>query len=91
MAIAIATMGGIGVVHKNLTIEDQAYEVSKVKHYSNGLIRNPVVFNDTQTVGDVLAEKEKKSYPFSGFPIEDSQGNLVGIMTAKDPSGMEPQ
>ncbi|MCM8528910.1 MAG: IMP dehydrogenase, partial [Lentisphaeraceae bacterium] len=84
MAIAIANMGGIGVVHKNLSIEAQAHEVSKVKHYANGLIQNPVVFKDTDTVGDILRTKEEKSYPFSGFPIIDNSNNLVGILTAKD-------
>jgi IMP dehydrogenase len=84
MAIALATLGGIGVIHKNLSIEKQAAEVEKVKHYSNGLIQTPVVFKDTQTVGDVLFTKETSSYPFSGFPIINEQEKLVGILTAKD-------
>ena len=84
MAIAIAQMGGIGVVHKNLSAERQAAEVEKVKHYANGLIQNPVSFSPTQTVGDVLTAKENKAYPFSGFPIVDGAGTLVGILTAKD-------
>ena len=84
MAIAIANMGGIGVVHKNLSIEHQAREVSKVKHYANGLIQSPVVFKVTDRVGDILRAKEEKSYPFSGFPIVDSGNDLVGILTAKD-------
>ena len=90
MAIAIATMGGIGVVHKNLTIERQAYEVSKVKHYANGLIQSPVVFKDTDSIGDILRTKEEKSYPFSGFPIVDKGNNLVGILTAKDLKFAQP-
>ena len=84
MAIVIANMGGIGVIHKNLSIEGQANEVSKVKHYANGLIQNPVVFRDTDSIGHILQTKEEKSYPFSGFPILDSGNNLVGILTAKD-------
>lgn len=84
MAIAIANMGGIGVIHKNLTIEAQAEEVSKVKHYANGLIQNPVVFKDTDSVGFIHQTIDEKSYPFSGFPILDNNGNLVGILTAKD-------
>jgi IMP dehydrogenase len=84
MAIALATMGGIGVIHKNLSIDLHASEVEKVKHYSNGLIVSPVVFDNTQTVGDVLESKERNSYPFSGFPIVGVNGKLVGILTAKD-------
>ena len=84
MAIAIANMGGIGVIHKNLSFEAQAHEVSQVKHHANGLIQNPVVFKNTDLVGDVLRAKNEKSYPFSGFPILDDRGNLVGILTAKD-------
>ena len=84
MAIAMAQMGGIGVIHKNMDIDKHASEVEKVKHYANGLIQNPVTFKSNQTVGDVLDTKEEKSYPFSGFPIVDDSGLLMGILTAKD-------
>lgn len=84
MAIAMAQMGGIGVIHKNMDIEKHAAEVEKVKHYANGLIQNPVTFKSNQKVGDVLDAKEDNSYPFSGFPIVDDSGLLVGILTAKD-------
>ena len=84
MAIAIAQLGGIGVVHKNLDIARQAEEVRKVKQHANGLIQSPIVFKDTDTVGDVFQEKREKSYPFSGFPIINAAGALVGVLTAKD-------
>ena len=84
MAIAMAKLGGIGVIHKNLTPEVQADEVRKVKQYLNGLIRQPVVFHEDLTIGDLLTEKEEKNYSFSGFPIVDGNGKLVGIITARD-------
>lgn len=84
MAIAMAKLGGIGVIHKNLNPVQQADEVRKVKQYLNGLIRNPVVFNENTTVEEMLNEKNAKQYSFSGFPIVDSDGKLVGIITSRD-------
>ncbi len=84
MAIAMARLGGIGVIHKNLTPEKQADEVRKVKSYLNGVISHPVVFHPEQTVGEMMAEKKAKKYSFSGFPIVDDQGRLVGIITSRD-------
>ena len=91
MAIAMAQMGGIGVLHKNLSIEGQADEVEKVKHYANGLIQSPVTFKPNQKVGDVLFTKEENSFPFSGFPIVSDDGELVGILTAKDLKFAKPE
>jgi IMP dehydrogenase len=84
MAIAMARLGGIGVIHKNLSINIQSDEVKNVKHYLNGLIKKPVTFNPEQTIMEMMTEKDKKSYSFSGFPIVDNNGILVGIMTARD-------
>jgi len=84
MAIAIAKLGGIGVIHKNLTPEQQAEEVACVKHYLNGLILSPVVFYSDMKVAEVLAAKTAKKYTFSGFPILDRSDRLVGILTARD-------
>ncbi|HRR29442.1 MAG TPA: IMP dehydrogenase, partial [Victivallales bacterium] len=84
MAIAMATFGGIGVIHKNLSIDRQAEEVKKVKHYLNGLIKDPVVFHPEQTVYEMLEIKEKKNYSFTGFPIVDANRILKGIVTARD-------
>jgi len=84
MAIAMAMLGGIGVVHKNLPPRRQARAVSIVKHHLNGLIRNPIVFHDTDTLGDILDVKKRKGFTFSGFPILDADEHLVGIVTAAD-------
>lgn len=84
MAIAMAKLGGIGVIHKNLTPERQAHEVARVKHYLNGLITSPVVYYNDMNVADILAHKERKGYTFSGFPILDREERLVGIFTARD-------
>jgi IMP dehydrogenase len=84
MAISMARLGGIGVIHKNLEIEKQAEEVRNVKHYLNGLIKNPVTFHAEQTVMNMLEEKDKHKYSFNGFPILGNDGQLVGIVTARD-------
>lgn len=84
MAIAMAKLGGIGVIHKNLNVNAQADEVRKVKQYLNGFIRNPVVFRDDITVREMLNEKASNNYSFSGFPIVNADGKLVGIITARD-------
>lgn len=84
MAIAVALLGGIGVIHKNLDVAAQAAQVSKVKHYLNGLITDPVVFNEDQKVFEVLEEKKKNKYQFTGFPIINNKGKLAGILAARD-------
>ena len=80
----MARLGGIGVIHKNLSIERQADEVRKVKYYLNGIIRTPVTFHPEQTVAEMMNEKRVKKYSFSGFPIVDDNGKLVGIITSRD-------
>lgn len=82
MAIAIAELGGIGIIHKNLSIKDQAEEVSKVKRYESGRINNPVTISVDATVLDVF-EIQKKCH-FGGFPVLDKDGLLVGIVTNRD-------
>lgn len=84
MAIAMARLGGIGVIHKNLKADRQADEVRKVKYYLNGIIRNPVTFRPDQTVAQMLSEKRARKYSFSGFPIVDEENRLVGIITSRD-------
>ena len=84
MAIAMARLGGIGVIHKNLDVERQADEVRKVKYYLNGIISSPVTFHDSQTVKEMMEEKRLRKYSFSGFPILDDQDRLVGIITSRD-------
>ena len=84
MAIAMAKLGGIGVIHKNLDVEQQAEEVRRVKLYLNGFIKQPIAYRDTQTVQEMLQHKKRHSFKFNGFPIVDSEGRLVGIITARD-------
>lgn len=84
MAISMAQSGGIGVIHKNLTVKQQAEEVRKVKNYLNGLIKAPIVFHPEQTIGHILKEREEKKYKFSGFPIVDEEGILLGMITRRD-------
>jgi len=84
MAIAMARLGGIGVIHKNLSVARQVEEVRKVKLYLNGIIKTPAVFHPDMTVQEMLDEKRRKQYSFSGFPIVDNNGKLLGIITARD-------
>lgn len=82
MAIAIAREGGIGVIHKNMTIEDQATEVDKVKRSENGVITNPFFLSPNHTAQD--AENLMRKYKISGVPICEDDGTLVGILTNRD-------
>ncbi|MFH0953571.1 MAG: IMP dehydrogenase [Verrucomicrobiota bacterium] len=84
MAIAMAMLGGIGVIHRNLTPEQQAEIVRTVKCHLNGLIQNPVTFRAKETLRTVREVRQAKGYSFSGFPILDEQDNVVGILTSAD-------
>jgi len=81
LAIAIAQEGGIGVIHKNLTAQQQAAEVSRVKRYESGVLRDPVVITPQHTVREVMALSEQLGV--SGFPVCDG-GKVVGIVTGRD-------
>lgn len=81
MAVALAREGGIGIIHKNLSIERQAEEVDKVKRSESGMIMNPVTLTADKTVGDVLDLMAK--FSVSGIPIVEN-GKLVGILTNRD-------
>jgi len=80
-AIAIAQLGGIGVIHRNLSIEAQAAEVATVKKYEAGMIADPVTVHPEQRIADALAIMER--HGISGFPVV-SEGRLVGILTNRD-------
>ena len=82
MAIAIAQEGGIGVIHKNMTIERQAAEVRKVKRAENGMIINPVMIRDTALVRDAL--KIMNENRIGGIPVVNENNVLVGIVTNRD-------
>lgn len=82
MAIAIAQEGGIGVIHKNMTIERQAAEVRKVKRAENGMIINPVTIRDTALVRDAL--KIMNENRIGGIPVVNENNVLVGIVTNRD-------
>jgi IMP dehydrogenase len=81
MAIALAQQGGLGVIHRNLTIEQQANEVDKVKRSESGMIVDPVTMSPTDKVSDALEVMRK--YKISGVPITQ-HGKLVGILTNRD-------
>ena len=82
LAIAIARSGGLGVIHRNLTIEDQATEVKRVKRSQSGMITDPVTLPPTATLEE--AEQLMNRYHFSGVPITNQSGILVGILTNRD-------
>ncbi|MCG2419421.1 IMP dehydrogenase [Aequorivita sp. F47161] len=82
MAIAIAREGGIGVIHKNMSIEEQAAEVRKVKRAESGMIIDPITLHKENTVGD--AQNTMREYSIGGIPITDKNGSLIGIVTNRD-------
>ena len=79
MAIAMAQEGGIGVIHKNLSIKDQSEKVRKVKRSESGMILDPVTLSKTSNVGDAL--NAMKEFSIGGIPIVDKSNCLVGIVT----------
>ncbi len=82
MAIAIAREGGIGVIHKNMSIEDQARQVAIVKRAENGMIYDPVTIRRGSTVADALGMMHE--YHIGGIPVVDEENHLVGIVTNRD-------
>lgn len=82
MAISMAREGGIGVIHKNMTIEQQAIEVDKVKRSENGVITNPFSLSPEHTLKD--ADTLMNKYKISGVPVCDNDGKLIGIITNRD-------
>ncbi len=84
MAVAMALLGGIGIIHKNLTPEQQARQVGNVKHHLHGLIRDPITFRDSDTISYIVQRRKEKDFSFSGFPILNTENKLVGILTSTD-------
>ncbi|OZA18365.1 MAG: IMP dehydrogenase [Thiotrichales bacterium 17-46-47] len=81
LAIALAQEGGIGIIHKNMTVQQQAAEVAKVKKYESGVIRDPITVSSTATIAEVKAITLQAN--ISGMPVVDN-GELVGIVTGRD-------
>jgi IMP dehydrogenase len=82
LAVALAQEGGIGIIHKNLPIDDQATEIDKVKRSESGMIVDPVTMRPDQKVHEALEAMSR--YRISGLPVVDQQGKLVGILTNRD-------
>ncbi|MBI4549031.1 MAG: IMP dehydrogenase [Ignavibacteriae bacterium] len=82
LAIALAREGGISIIHKNMSIEQQAAQVDQVKRSESGMILNPITMRAVQTVGDALDLMNK--YQISGIPIVNDGGKLIGIVTHRD-------
>jgi IMP dehydrogenase len=82
LAIAMAREGGIGVIHKNMSIEDQAKHVKKVKRAENGMIYEPITISKNATVADALLLM--KEFKIGGIPVVDSENHLIGIVTNRD-------
>ena len=84
MAIAMAEMGGLGIIHKNLSPESQAKAVDRVKHKLNAFITDPIFVNENQTVQQVLDFVERKKYNFHSFLVKNNSGIIVGLVTSRD-------
>lgn len=82
MAIAMAQHGGLGIIHRNLTVEGQAEAVRRVKRYESGMVVNPITISSEATLADALAMMDQ--YGFAGFPVTEKSGKLVGILTNRD-------
>ncbi|NNE87790.1 MAG: IMP dehydrogenase [Silicimonas sp.] len=82
MAIAMAQAGGMGVIHRNLDVDEQAREVRRVKRFVSGIVYNPITLTADQTLADAKALQER--YRVTGFPVVDGSGRVVGIVTNRD-------
>ena len=82
MAICMAQWGGMGVIHRNLDIREQARQVKRVKRFESGIVYNPVTLKPDQTVSDAKALQDR--YSITGFPVVDREKRLVGILTNRD-------
>jgi IMP dehydrogenase len=82
MAIAMAREGGIGIIHKNMSIDRQAEEVGRVKRSESGMIKDPITINATSTLRDAIRLMDR--FSISGFPVVEEGGRLIGILTSRD-------
>ncbi|GIX15348.1 MAG: inosine-5'-monophosphate dehydrogenase [Paracoccaceae bacterium] len=82
MAIAMAQAGGLGVIHRNLSVEEQAEQVRRVKRFESGIVYKPITLRPDQTLADARALQER--YKITGFPVTDAEGRVLGIVTNRD-------
>ena len=82
LAIALAQEGGLGIIHKNMSIEEQAAEVRKVKRYESGVVKDPIAISSRTTVREVM--ELSKKYNFHAFPVVDIDDQVAGIVTSRD-------
>ncbi|MEM8556146.1 MAG: IMP dehydrogenase [Pseudomonadota bacterium] len=82
MAIAMAQAGGMGIIHRNLSVEEQARQVRRVKRFESGIVYSPITLSPDQTLADANALRDR--YKITGFPVVDSDGRVVGIVTNRD-------
>jgi IMP dehydrogenase len=82
LAIALAQEGGLGIIHKNMSIEDQAAQVRKVKKFESGVVKDPITISSKTTVREVMELARK--YNFNAFPVVDEDQLVVGIVTSRD-------
>src|SRR3546814_3520194 len=82
MAIVMAQLGGIGVLHRNLTVEEQCRAVRQVKRFESGMVVNPITISPDATLGE--AQALMTQHRISGIPVTDDGGKLVGILTNRD-------
>ena len=82
MAISLAQQGGMGIIHRNITVQQQAEEVDKVKRHESGMVVDPITMRPHNKIYEALAAMEK--YKISGLPITDEEGKLKGILTNRD-------
>lgn len=84
LAIELAKLGGLGIIHRNFSIDRQGYQVARVKNHLHGFIEKPVKFREDAKVSEVLEVRVKKDLSFYNFPVLDGEGKLVGIVSGND-------
>jgi IMP dehydrogenase len=86
MAIEMAKLGGLGIIHcgRGITAKEQSAEVDKVKFYLNGLIKKPITVKDNETIEEILNRVEEKGFSFRSFPVLNSAGKIVGVISKSD-------
>jgi IMP dehydrogenase len=84
LAVEIAKLGGLGIIHRGLEPQEQATHVKRVKFFLNGLIDQPIVVNEDDKISEVERLREDRGWPFHSFPVVNNKNKLVGILTRND-------